>query len=524
MTNLLIKQPNQILSDMLRSYKAGAQTNVGIANPQVDPGSEVYIRFQTFSNELAIAMQNIVIQGDAQMPDTAIDGDLDRIVGNYGLTRRGAGPASGFITITCNQSTLVPTGSQLISNFGLIYQVTLGGAFSNGQSIPINSVDKGFATNLAVNSVLTWLSTPAFSQSTASVSSEIAGGVDLEDDNTLRARLFAILQNPPMFGNWQDVANLAESFDPVVQKSFIYPAANGPATQHLALTGYTTSSAKNRDIPVVNLTNLKSSISGNLPSHTDTTITTVQNANFDIAFNLTIPYPIGAPNLGTGGGWSDYSPFPVPNAIGSAHNGMTSFAFCSVNTVTSSNSFSINAPLNIAPVVGITKIQWVDRSNGWIVITATIIQSSGTGPYNIVTDQPFTGIVAGDYIFPASNNAQIYLNAVLVKFTDIGPGEKTNIATLLPRAARKPRPNFGWNNVIDANMARQVINSGSEVLDCDFYARRANTSQTSGVTQQTILTTNSEVGSGAPPLPSNITYMPIIYIPNNIGFYPPSTT
>lgn len=541
MSNILVKTPDQILQDMLRTYANGLISVVGIPNPAIDPSSEIFLRFTAVANQLAIGMQNITIAEQSLAYDTATGTDLDRIVGYYGLNRRSPTTGSGSISITCNQATFVPSTAQLISNVGLLYQVKVGGTFNNGDNIDVVSIDTGAAVNLAVGQVLTWISTPAFTQPAALVSIEITGGADTEDDDTLRTRLFNLLQNPPQFGNWKDIAKLIEEFEPnLIQKAFIYPAGSGPGSQHAAVMGYVNATAKTREIPSSKMTNITNFVVGNIPAYTDTTVTTVQDGYFDTSFNLAIPYPVGADNLGSGGGWLNFSPWPLTNATSTGHDGTTNFAFCYVSSVTSAPNFVVKAPSDSAPVAGITKIQWVDKSS-WVVRQAIVVgpvDSSGNyngqsgNSFTLNLDTPFSGVAVGDYIFPASQNANIYLSATLNHFAFLGPGEKaTGIAALLPRALRRPRPNIAWNNAIDATMLKAVINSSPEVLDCNFYARRARPDQGSGTSPVTTLVPLStgntdEVGAAVPPPSTNgggsIKFCPIIYVPNQIGWYPPS--
>jgi uncharacterized phage protein gp47/JayE len=495
--SLLVKVPNQILDDMIRTIKSGL-IDIGIIDPQVDPGSDYYIMAQAVANELAVAEQNVMLQADALMPDTARGSDLDRILSNYGLSRRSASTGVGACQLVSTASTVVPLNAQLVSSTGLVYQVIIGGTYANLAEIPIQSVSTGEAVNLAIGEVLNWVSTPAFAQSTSIVTQAVTGAVDAETDDVARQRLLSRMQNPPALGNWQQVADMCESFDPAVQKSFIYPVANGPSTLHVALTGYATATSKSRALASSKVTSLTSSIQGQLPEYVDSFVSTVTDVPVDISFKLTLPYPLGAVNLGTGGGWVDFQPFPAATVAQTYYTA----------SVTNSTSFVMLVPAqNPAPIPGITHISWIDRTNNYTVRTATILTAAyanffGVKTYIITIDTPFVGMVNGDYIFPSCINAQTYVNNILAHFALMGPGEKTDIATLLPRAYRKPRPNLSFPNAVDGSMLRAVIESGTEVLSADYWY--------------------STYGTTAPALPSLIELPPNIYIPRQIGLYPAS--
>ncbi len=498
---------------MLATFKAAMQNN-GYANVSVDPGSDFYIGFLGPANQIAVLYSALTLQANAQMPDTATGDDLTRLMTMYGLTRRSASVSEGFITITCSVPTTVALGATLSGTNSLIYEVVQGGIYSNGQTIPVQSVDTGTQTNLPVGSVLTWITTPASTQATAVAFSAITGGVDAENDATARARLLQHLQNPPAFGNWQQLAEVAASFDPLVQVAFIYPACNGPGTQHVALTGYQTTSNVNRDIPVTpNLSNNTSAILGSVPAGTTpgTVVTTVSNVPFNIAFKLSIPYPVGAAQNGFGGGWVDFNPWPVPD-------GSVITTGIAVTAVTSSTQFTVAAKSGSTAIsAGVTHIQWIDKSDaagtGWLVKQArvTAFTDNGNNTYLLTVDTPFPTVTTGDYVFPASQNAQVYLASVLSSFAAMGPGQKTTQPGVLPMAIRKPLTAFAWPDTVDSQFLRSLVNAGAEVASADYWYRDAPSSTGSHPTN------NAE-----PDLPTSIANPPNIYVPGAIGFYPTS--
>lgn len=491
---LLVKDQKQIMTDMTRTIKSGL-IDLGVADPQVGPGTDYNVVCQAITNELLVAMQNIVLQSDALMPDTAIGTDLDRILVNSGMSRRAASTSNGFIRLITANSTLVPVNSELVGSNGKSYKVTVGGTYANNAEIPVQSISTGAATNLEIGEILNWMTTPAYAQSTSVVTQAITGAVDAENDDTARNRLLSRLQNPPALGNWQQVADMCESFDPVVQKAFIYPAANGPSTLHIALAGYATDVSKSREIATTKMTALISSINGQLPEYVDTYISTVNDVPCDVAFKITIPYPVGSMNLGTGGGWVDSQPFPTAD-------GMTKIA---VSSVVSSTviEFEVYGE-NPIPVPGVTHVSWIDKTD-YVVKTATILSyvwNSGDSKYVVTLDTPFVGIATGDFIFPAMENAQTYVDAVIAQFAMMGPGEKSAVSSLLPRAYRKPRPNLSYPSTIDGVMLRAVIEASDEVLAVDYWYR--------------------QYSNNPPTIPASIETAPDIYVPNNIGFYPSS--
>ena len=488
LTSPLVQDPNTILNNILRTIKYGLQSTAGIANPNLGPGTDFYISASAITDQISIGNQIIVSQANTLMADTATGSDLDRIMNTYGLARRTASNASGTILITTSIPTFVSTGSQLSSSNGKLYQVVSGGSFANGGSIAIISIDTGSDTNIASGSVMTWISTPPFANSSATVGNAISGGVDAEDDTTARARLLARFASPPQNGNWQNLAEIAEGTDPSIQKAFIYPCANGPATQHLALVKAQETTDYNRDISGTVLTNSTSAILGLVPEFVETVVTTVTNQTYDVSFKVNIP------TLPTSGGWLSYNPFPIVSS---------GYKFAAITTITNSTNFVISAePTNAAILSnGVSVISWIDRSQptGWIVRTATVIASSvASNLFTLTIDNPFVGMTVGDHIFPASNNGQNYLNTVLGSFGNLGPGQKTNNLAL-PTSLRKPLISSAFIDTVGGQFLKDLVAENTELESSDFSYQ--------------------QYGSSEPSLPSLISEPPSIYTPNNISFY-----
>lgn len=499
----LTKTPAEIRDDFLRTIKNGL-IDLGVPNPNVAENSDYFVLGTALADQVSAVFNNIEIQSDASFPDTATGTDLDRILEIYGLSRRPAGGSSGQIIITTSAPTLVPVGANLTSSVGEVYEVTIGGTYSDQDVIPVHSSDTGEKTNLAVDEILTWTDPPAYTQSTAVVEQALTGGVDEEDDETARARLLTRLQNPPVSGNWQHVAEIAEASDPVIQKAFIYQAANGPATIHIAVIGYPSTVSKSREVDSIKLNSLIIPfILGNLPEHTETTITTVNDEPTDCAIELVIPLAVSSTSLstgpGTGNGWINTAPWPAPN--GSTHY------FIPISSVTDSTHFIIDSPVTTPPVINITKIHWIDKTD-WTIKEATITAYTGTGPYTVTTDTPFVGVTAADWVFPASVNAQTYLDALLEAFKQMGPGEKTSNLAIFSRASRRPRPQVSYPFTLDSSILRGLINSGDEVQTADFWYRSKGSPSQVATTAVT------------PTVPTLITDPPNILIPRNLGFYP----
>jgi uncharacterized phage protein gp47/JayE len=496
MAELTVKSAAEIRDDILRTISNGLKRR-GVDNPAVGVGSDYYLRATAVANEIAVCEANTVVQGERLMPDTTEDEDLDRWLAAVGLAKRPAGPSEGRIVFETTAATLVAAGSELVDPLGNKFEVTVGGTYDNDDKIPIESVEVGTGTNLDAGTVLRWVSTPAYAASTAELDAGgTTGGVDAEDNDTARARLLARLANPPRGGNWQHVAEVAEAADVEIQKAFVYPAANGPATCHVALAAYASASTSRTRVITDNARGAAdAAIVGEMPEHAEFVVTKTQDFPASVTFILTLPEALTAIPAGGGGGWIDGVPWP-------SITGLTN-SYCVVTVVTSTTSITLQSA--VAPSVGET-IQYVNTST-WKIYTAKVLTTSTTvapalptpGQFAITLDAPLVGIAVNKVVFPGMVQTQRYLDAVLDHFAKLGPGEKTDVAGVLPRAYRRPYPRVSWPSALDNKFLKALTDSGDEVIDAEWGY------QNGGVTE--------------PTLPGSITSAPKVFVPGGIGFY-----
>ncbi len=493
------RDPDTIRDDFLRVVRAGLIAR-GIANPNVTPDSDFYVEGTALGNELAVVEANAVLKADEQMPDTAIDEGLARICAIYGLAKRAAVGSTGAIIFESSAVSLIVTGSTLIDGAGLSYEVSVGGSYANGDSIPIAAVDLGDATNLAEGDSLRWVSAPTYSAPAALVDEGgLINGADAEDDEVLRSRLFARLQTPPGGGNWQFIAELAEAASPSVQKAFVYPAAQGPATVHAAVTASPTATNKSRVVASTTMSGVVVPyVQGLLPEHSLSTITTVADVNTDVAIGLSLPSARTASPPGPGGGWLDGTPWPSVDG--------TAYYKVAVTAVTSTTVFTVDA--RTLPTIGVSRIAWLSPYD-WTLYKATVTAVSGSiGAYVITIDTPFVGIATGCLIFPQSLNQATYVAAILASYQLMGPGEKTTNVSALVRGFRHPTPSTAWPSTLGSHMLRAVSNTGEEVASEQFLYR------TDGTT-----TINGGSNTVSPQVPGTITDPPKQFVPRHIAFY-----
>ncbi len=487
------KTAAEFRDDGLRTLRFGL-IRAGVSNPNVSPGSDYYALFQAIGNELEVISANVLVKSDDAMPDTAVEDALDRWLTIVGLTRRSAAGSSGAIVFDSSAVSPVVAGTELLDGKGFRYSVQTSALYADDATIAISAIDAGADTNLEAGETLRWVTAPPFSADTALVATGgLTGGADAEDDETARRRLIRRLSTFPGSGNWTQVAETAEAATPKIQVAFPYPAAQGPATQHVAVVAYTSDTNKTREIDAATMTGLiEPYIVGALAEHSDVVVTTVTDVETNVAIFLSLPASSAASVPGPGGGWMDGTPWPRPVEA----DVDADLAFCAVTAVTNTTRFSVRA--SQSPTANSTRICWFSPLE-WKLYTATVltIHSFAANVADITIDQPFIGIAADHLISPQSVKQQDYFDAVIDHFALMGPGEKTDNASVLARAYRRPTPASQWPASLDSKMLRKLSNVGDEVLDVD-YAYRSVTS---------------------PAVPASVTDPPNILVPLNLAFY-----
>ena len=168
MTEIYYKDATAIRADFCRTMKNGLIAR-GVPNPNVSPGSDIYLLGTAIGNELAVVNANAIIARDQTMPDTATGEGLK----NWGkVVDREPQPAAGSVgrvILDSSAATTVATGASLIDDTGLRYEVITGGIYADGDEIPIRALDVGRSTNHAEGDVLRWSSAPPFADEKAIV-------------------------------------------------------------------------------------------------------------------------------------------------------------------------------------------------------------------------------------------------------------------------------------------------------------------------------------------------------------------
>ncbi len=488
-----VRTADEIRESSLRTLRNGLN-EVGI-DANVTPGSDDYVRFNAIANELAVCEANGAAKADELMPDTATGEGLQRWLDVSGVELRPAQGSIGTIIFDASQSAPVALGLRLVDTTGQLFEVYTGATYDDGDEIPVVAISTGDSTNLPGGTVLRWVTPPPFAASTAVVSDEgFVNGTDEDSEDDARARMLAVFQDPPASGNPSHVAKIAEDSTATVQKAFVYPAAQGAGTYHVAVISKPTATNKERTVSDAKMnTIVRPYVVGQLGEHVEGTITSCESVETSVAIQLSIASSPNASPPGPGGGWVDGTPWPPTE--------------CHVSDVTSSTEFVVEI-FSPQATENITRISWLSTVD-WKVKTATVLTCDTNVDGLLITiDTPFAGIEVGDRIWPACENQDAYAAAVLEGFAAMGPGEKSDNPYVLQRAYRHPIPAQSFPYELGAQTLSKLTKL-TDVYSAEFIQRDDGTTTLDGPS-----------GSFAPEVPATITDPPKIFVPKRIGFYP----
>ena len=139
-------------------------------------------------------------------PDTAELEYLERWAAIWGIARIAATYATGSVTLTGVDGTVVPTGTGLRRSDGVDYTTTSPATIAGGTATAaVAAAVAGEAGNAAAATVLSFIAPVSGAASTATVTGGgLVGGADQETDTSLRSRLLARMRTPPDGGSVDD--------------------------------------------------------------------------------------------------------------------------------------------------------------------------------------------------------------------------------------------------------------------------------------------------------------------------------
>lgn len=166
-------------------------------------------------------------------PDTADSENLERHAfwRGRGMTRNAATAATGNVTFTGSDGSVIPAGTTLQRSDGVEYSTDAEGVIASGSvDVAVTASSSGQGTNASAGQTLNMVSPIAGVQSSATVASGgLTGGTDIETDEQLLARLSQKVQEKPQGGADADYATWAKEVSGVT-RAWVMPKWNGAGT------------------------------------------------------------------------------------------------------------------------------------------------------------------------------------------------------------------------------------------------------------------------------------------------------
>lgn len=194
-------------------------------------GSVLWDLLSPKASELAqayIQMDNVINLGFAS---TTYGEYLERRAAEQGLTRKPAISATGYVTVTAPEGTVIPQGTRFATNAETpIYFVTTAEATVgvNAVQIEVQAEVAGISGNVNAGNITVVLGDLA-GIATVTNAEEFSGGFDEETDAELYERYYEEVSRPTTSGNKYDYIKWAKSV-PGISDAKVYPLWDGPGT------------------------------------------------------------------------------------------------------------------------------------------------------------------------------------------------------------------------------------------------------------------------------------------------------
>ncbi|MFQ5472614.1 MAG: baseplate J/gp47 family protein, partial [Dehalococcoidia bacterium] len=162
--------------------------------------------------------------------DTAETEFLDRHASLWGITRKAPTAATGPVTATGTDGTLIPQGTLLKRADAQEYSTDADGTISGGSvTLNLTASTAGAAGNLTVGESLSFVSPISGVDVTVTVQSGTVDGTDAEADSALQTRVLRRIQQPPHGGAEFDYETWALEV-PGVTRAWVLPQNQGAGT------------------------------------------------------------------------------------------------------------------------------------------------------------------------------------------------------------------------------------------------------------------------------------------------------
>ena len=207
-------------------------------------GSYVWDSLAPVSMELvfvALLAKFVLEMGFGQ---TSSDEYLTYRTAEHGVIRRPAVAATGVVSITGTENSTIPAGVVVATEgeenaevSSIQFVTTQSAALdANGLgTVAIEAVTAGTSGNVPANRIVVLMTTNANIKAITNTEAT-TGGIDVEDDDTLRDRYLEKVRNPGTSGNIADYKQWAKEISGVTEVH-VLPIWNGPGTVKVIILG-----------------------------------------------------------------------------------------------------------------------------------------------------------------------------------------------------------------------------------------------------------------------------------------------
>lgn len=219
--------PESLTQEMVESLSTNLQTNEGSYTRDLlaTVGLALFGAYKTLNKMLAISFVNET-SGEY----------LEARCAEYGITRKPGAPASVTLEFTGKNGTIIPAGTTVSTEGGILFSVEEAKRISNDVvEVPAVSQNAGSEYNVPANTLVT-LVTPVSGVQQVTNPAAAEGGADEETDESLFSRLDQYRKNRATSGNIADYLAWAME-TPGVGAARVFPIWNGPGTVKVILVG-----------------------------------------------------------------------------------------------------------------------------------------------------------------------------------------------------------------------------------------------------------------------------------------------
>lgn len=206
-----------------------------IPDADISEGSDIYVKASVLASALWGLYQYQRYIERQTFPDTADSPGIEHHASIRGLSRKQASKASGTVTLTGTNGTVVPSGLTLKTADDVSFTTTSGGTITGGVlDVTAQAKDGGTSGNIAITTALTVQDPPAGCSSSATAKTAFTGGTDKEKDSALLSRLLDVIRHPPAGGKKNDYRQWALEVSGVAD-CIVYPTRRGLGTVDIVI-------------------------------------------------------------------------------------------------------------------------------------------------------------------------------------------------------------------------------------------------------------------------------------------------